>query len=284
MSLPLIRRQGTPRQAGVGTGPASIAQAHCDAARKRLLSSKGDPFVYAEWKPVLFLHYLVAPDVLRPIIPSEFELDTYRGKACLSLVSVSMRRFRPSRLLSPAWLLRPIAEQRCLNLRTYVRFGPERGAFFIWGWLSRPGGLPFPSSIFNLTYEFADIAYAHYLGPGNLCGSVRVHPALRFAYRSSVNPRPAFVECAPGSLAEFALEQYSGFFSRNGQAHLFRIWHPPWMQTPIEVMVEHDSLIKSKFPWFEQAKLAGANFANGFPKVWLGRAYPVNAAAYQGGC
>ena len=165
------------------------------------------------------------------------------------------------------------------------RFGQERGAFFIWGWLSRPGGLPFPSALFNLTYDFADIAYAHDLGPGNLCGAVRANPALKFSYRASVKPRPDFVECAPGSLTEFALEQYTGFFNRNGESHGFRIWHPPWMQTPLEVTVEHDSLITSKFPWFEQATLAGANFASGFRKVWLGRAHSLqNAAAFQGAC
>src|SRR5262245_37381663 len=94
-----------------------------DVARERLLSVKGDPFLLADWQRVVFMHFLVSPEVLRPHVPIPFELEMHQGEACLSLVALTMRGFRPFRHGSPlAWLLRPIREQCFLNFRTYVRW------------------------------------------------------------------------------------------------------------------------------------------------------------------
>src|SRR6266446_6783011 len=81
--------------------PVSIA----DAAKRRLLAAKGDPFLITDWEDALFFHYLLDPKLLQAEVPAPFELDLYQGKACLSLVAVTMRRFRPYRRNSLAWLL-----------------------------------------------------------------------------------------------------------------------------------------------------------------------------------
>src|SRR6266566_1531835 len=92
-----------------------------DTARRRLLSVKGDPFLIAHWDRVAFLHFLISPHKLRPLVPAPFELELYEGQACVSLVALTMRRFRPFRRSSLlAWLFRPLARQYFLNVRTYV--------------------------------------------------------------------------------------------------------------------------------------------------------------------
>src|SRR5437867_11720981 len=68
-----------------------------DAARRRLLSVKGDPFLVADWRNVVFLHYVIRPEILRPLVPATLELELHEGKACISLVALTMRRFRPFR-------------------------------------------------------------------------------------------------------------------------------------------------------------------------------------------
>jgi uncharacterized protein len=245
-----------------------------DAARRRLLSVQGDPFLFADWKRVVFLHFVMDPELLRTQVPHPFELELHEGAGCVSLAAVTMRRFRPCRLGSMGWLFQPILEQRFFNLRTYVSYGEEPGVLFVNGWLSQPFWLGLPSGLFSLPYAFAALEYDHHYETGDIHGQVMANRIEgRFVYRASVNPKVSFEPCVSGSLAEFALERDTGFFCRGDDLRVFRAWHPPWLQAPIDMTVEDDSLLTTKFPWFKEAKLAAANFAPGFERVWLGRAH-----------
>ena len=266
-----------PKPNSVPPSPAGAdrARAQSDLARRRLLSVKGDPFLCGDWQRVLFLHYKLDPEVLRPYVPEPFELEVHEGQACLSLVALTMRHFRPARpgvLL--AWPFRLLARQRFLNVRTYARWGNEPGALFLWGWLSKPFGLRLPTERFGLSCGFGFLEYHHAFETSLVHGLAKEKaPANAFKYRAAINPQSDFGRCEPGSLAEFAMERYTGFFSRRNQSLLFRAWHAPWVQRPLEVTVEEDGLLRRRFSWFKEARLAGANFAPGFEQVWLGRAH-----------
>jgi uncharacterized protein YqjF (DUF2071 family) len=239
-----------------------------------LLVVKGDPFLFADWERVVFLNFVIDPDLVRRHVPDSLELELYQGKACISLAAVTMRRFRPCQGCSTGWLFRPIAEQRFLNVRTYVRCGDEPGVLFIRGWLSPPFGLGLPSGMFGLPYAFASLDYAHHFESGHIHGEVTAKDSQqRLAYCASVDANAPLEPCEPGSLAEFAMERCTGFFCRGKNVHVFRAWHPPWSQAPLDVTIEDDSLITTAFPWFKQATLVAANFAPGFKRVWLGRAH-----------
>ena len=234
----------------------------------------------ADWQRVVFLHFLVDPDRLRPYVPAPLELELYEGRGCFSLVALTMRRFRPCRWASPGWLLRPIARQSFLNFRTYVRRGDERGALFLHGWLSQPLPVPLPSGMFGLPYAFASVDYTDRPGTGAVGGVVRAQGRPEgFAFRAPIEACADFEPCAPGSLAEFAMERYTGFFSRRNQVYAFRAWHPPWLQSPLDLEIKDDSLLSATFPWFKEATLAAANFAPGFERVHLGRARRLEATS-----
>jgi uncharacterized protein YqjF (DUF2071 family) len=245
-----------------------VTCAKSDAARKRLHSIRGDPFLFADWERVLFLHFTIAPELLRPFIRPPLELDLYEGQACLSLVAVTMRRFRPTRPLPFAWAFGLIRCQQFLNVRTYVRHHDEPGALFLWGWLSKPGPLPFPT--FDLPCAFAEVDYRHNYESGLLGGEVKTE-AGQFSYRATIDPQTTFEPSSPGSLAEFTMERYSGFFYRGNRPRIFRAWHPAWLQTSVNATIHENSLVTTKFDWFMETKLVGANFAPGFKQVSLGR-------------
>lgn len=242
-----------------------------------------DPFLFADWQRVVFLHYLVAPELLQPHVPRPLELELYQGNACVSLVALTMRRFRPCRWASLGWVFRPLARQCFLNFRTYVRHADEPGALFIRGWLSRPAPVPLPSGVLGLPFAFAFVDYQDQPKTGAVSGVVREQgwPGA-FAYRAPIEARAPFETCAPGSLAEFAMERYTGFFARRNQVYVFRAGHPPWLQTPLDLKIEDDSLICANFPWFKQATLAAANFAPGFEQVSLGCAHRLKAVSKTG--
>jgi uncharacterized protein len=254
--------------------PASIQ------ARRRLLSLKGDPFVFADWECTLFLHFLFSPDLMRSLVPPSLELDLYEGKACVSLVAVGMRNFRGRSAVSLGSLFRWIDFQRFLNLRTYVRFRDEPGALFLWGWLSNPLPIALPFFKPGLPCVFANLEYDHHLETGNVQGLVEDHFG-RFNYNATIAPANAFEPCSPGSLTEFAMERYTGVFCHGSRCRLFRTWHPSWLQKQFEPVVHDYSLITNRFSWFKNARLESANLAPGFKDVWLGRAHELNEVSNQ---
>lgn len=67
------------------------------------------------WHDLLFMHWPVRPDVLRPHIPAGLELDTYEGEAWIGVVPFGMRRVRP-RFVPPLPWISAFPE---LNVRTH---------------------------------------------------------------------------------------------------------------------------------------------------------------------
>jgi hypothetical protein len=139
---------------------------------------------------------------------------------------------------------------------------------FLWGWLSKP--LPLALPTFDLPCGFATVDYRHDFESGMLRGEVR-DGAHQFSYRATIDPQSIFEQCSPGSLAEFTMERYSGFFYRGNQTRIFRAWHPAWLQTSVNAGIDENRLLTVKFNWFKEAKFVGANFAPGFQHVSLGR-------------
>ena len=233
-----------------------------DLAKARLLAVPGDPLLHVEWHRVLFFNYLIDPAILRPLIPRACELDLFNGQACISMVRVIMRHYRRAPE-APPWgtIFGALKEQSFLNFRTYVRHHGEPGAFFMWGWLSRPLALPLPDQPMGLTCAFANFREGRITAKD---GS--------FAYR--ITPVGVHASaCLPGTVAEFALERYSGFFAHRSRNYVFRAWHDPWLVTSVDARVDDLSLITNRYPWFKEATFASAAYAPLSDPVWLGRAH-----------
>jgi len=74
------------------------------------------------WLDLLFAHWPVPIEALRPLIPDSLELDTFGGEAWLGIVPFRMADVAPRFLPSPPG---PGAFPE-LNVRTYVRRGERR--------------------------------------------------------------------------------------------------------------------------------------------------------------
>lgn len=241
-----------------------------DAGRARLLSVRGEPLFLAGWERTLFIHYEVEAETLQRELP--FELDLWNGKAFVSLVAFTMRDMHPrigGRLA--AWCFKPIATHGFLNLRTYVKHGGESGICFLTEWLSNRLSVAIGPLTYGLPYRYAGIDYRHEHEKNKLWSRVESPHAGRFVCETELLNN-SFTSCEAGSLDEFLLERYTAFNWRGKSRLFFRIWHPPWPQTPARISIIEDSLVTKAWPWFADAQFIGANYSPGFNEVWMGRA------------
>lgn len=242
-----------------------------DQARAQGVTARDKALVYADWRRVLFLHYAIPSNLLQPHVPQPFVVEEHDGSAWITLVALTMRCFR-RHPKAPWWsrMFGLILEQRFFNVRTYVRHGDQTGAYFLWGWLSRPWGLPWSTAGLGLPCAFGEIEFDHGMESGPWRGLVRSR-AGRFCYRAMMNPGAAIAPCVKGSLGHFALERYNGYFHFRGSGRIFRARHAPWSAACATVEVQEQSLMETAFPWFGRARLAGAHFTPGVGGVEIER-------------
>ena len=240
-------------------------------ARERMSSQRGEPLLIAAWHDALMIHFEVDAAALQRDVP--FELDLWNGMAFISLVAFTMRDMRPRFGGKIAALLfRPIATHHFLNVRTYVRHGGECGIHFMAEWLTNRLAVILGPSTFGLPYHYGHILYQRDLEKGRISGRV-ADPKYRTAltFEARLTGAAAFQPCAAGSLDEWLMERYIAFNSANQVRRFFRVWHPPWPQRSAQAVLGEKSLLTSNWPWFNHARLVGANFSPGFDTVWMGR-------------
>jgi len=254
------------------------------AGRERILSVRGEPLFIAGWDRVLMIHYEVEKELLERSVP--LKLDLYQDRAFVSVVAFTMRDMRPFRGgRLTAWMLKPIATHEFLNVRTYVRSGGETGIFFLREWLSNRLSVclgPYP---FGLPYKYGRLEYQHAWQNQKISGTaVDARTQAAFTYRAKIQTPSEFGSCGAGSLDEWLMERYTAFTNRAGRSRLFRVWHLPWQQMPLQVTILEQALIEENWPFFDSATITGSNFSPGLRDVWMGRPHRVlnagNTAAF----
>lgn len=240
------------------------------AARRRMLGVRGEPLFLCDWLRAVFIHYEVEVEALQREVP--FPLDLHEGRAYLSLVAFTMKDMRPrlgGRLT--AALLRPVATHGFLNARVYVKQGGEPGIYFLAEWLPNRLSLMLGPRVFGLPYRRGALEYHHEHENGVLRGLVTVPDDSRLLeYSAEIDAGESFRPCDAGSREEFLLERYTAFTATNFRRRKFRVWHPPWPQTGIQVQIRDDSLLRKSWSWFKDSRLIGANYSPGFQDVWMG--------------
>jgi len=229
------------------------------AARRAFERAEGRPLFHAGWRRTVFIHYEVDPAALGPQVP--FPLETRDGKAYVSLVAFTLSELRFARG-GPG-----LVTHGFLNVRTYL---PGNGIYFLAEWLPNPFCVFLGPRLYGLPYRRGRLTYDHLHETGRLRGRVESPDGL-LDFEAPVDPGARFEPSRRGSLDEFLLERYTAFTWRRGRERLFRVWHQPWLQVPIDLTVLDESLVASTGSWFRAARRIGANYSPGFETVWMGR-------------
>jgi hypothetical protein len=172
-----------------------------------------------------------------------------------------------------------VATHALLNLRTYVRHGDETGIYFISEWVPNPLSRVLGPLLYGLPYRLGRLEYGQEDGGRSVGGRVMAsRDSARFSYHGKRKPAARLTVCRAGSLDEFLLERYTAFTKCGSRRRLFRVWHEPWLNVPLDLTVEEQSLIVRTHRWFGSATCVGAHFSPGVRDVWMGRARSIKSA------
>src|SRR3954451_8942710 len=183
----------------------------------------GGPWLQGQtWQDLLFAHWPLPAEALRPAVPPELPIDTFDGVAWLGVTPFQVTGARP-RGTPPVPILSSFLET---NVRTYTTIGGRPGIWFlsldaastlaVLG-ARRSYRLPYFRARMSATRRGDRIDY-------------RTTPAAAAASLAvSYQPSGAVFQAEPGTLEHFLTERYC-LYALDERHRILRaeIHHPPW--------------------------------------------------------
>lgn len=219
----------------------------------RMWRRSSSPVLRMGWHHLLFLHWTIEPEVLRPLIPRELEIDLYQGRAYIGLIPFTMRRVRPRWLPGLPFAPHLYEDFHETNVRTYVR--DKEGNSGVWFFSLDAASLPAVVAArgwFHLPYFWSKMNLARV----RQCSQSEIEYSIRYQSRR-IWPQPHDVGCdisvdvsgetphcaLAGSLEHFLVERYF-LFSQNERG-LFRgrVRHKPYRLQAARVRQWNENLI-----------------------------------------
>jgi len=191
-----------------------------------------DPWTIAQsWEELVFLHWCVDADALRPLVPDELELDQHDGSAWLGITPFLIAGFRLRGTL-PVPVFSSFPE---LNVRTYVTAEDKAGIWFFS--LDTPSQLAVHAArvAYRLPYFHASASLER-KGERVEFTNARRNGERPFVFEAEYRPAgdEAF-EPRPGTLEHFLTERYCLYAHDEDGLHRADIHHPPWELRPANV-------------------------------------------------
>ena len=193
----------------------------------------GSPIIYQSWGKLLFMHWALPADALRPFIPSRLEIDTFQGKAWIAVVPFTIWNSRPIFTPPLPWL----SSFHEINVRTYVHLDGVPGVWFFSLDANQRFGVWWGRTLFNLPYRSARMTAKIDAGTRRVSfqSERRGAPArltCRYEYRPTGDERLA----EPGSFEFFLIERYILFaHASSGRLYSGQVHHPPYRISDVEL-------------------------------------------------
>ncbi|PSP97309.1 hypothetical protein BRC94_10605 [Halobacteriales archaeon QS_5_70_17] len=189
------------------------------------------------WRDVLFAHWPVDPDLVRPRLPPGLDVDARDGRAWLGVVAFVMEDLRPAGLPVGLSFLE-------LNLRTYVDGPVGPGIYFFNLDADHRLAVPVARRAFRLPYYRAEMAVDRD-GLDVSFRSRRIHrgaPSLRF----DATYGPADGDVENEDLAEFLTERYRFYVGGGDRGpYVGEVAHDPWPLRPGRVDVRRNDCFRA---------------------------------------
>jgi uncharacterized protein len=191
---------------------------------------------------LLFAHWPVAPDVLRPLIPPLLPLDTFDGQCWVGIVPFHMSNVHPRGLPS----VQGLSQFPELNVRTYVTLNDRPGVYFFSLDAANPIAVAIARAIFHLPYFTAHMS-SQRSGDTIHYRSHRVHRRTPSAdFSATYRPIAPVVYAQPGMIEHWLTERYY-LYTTVGGNRVYRgdIHHGRWPLQIAELEVMQDTMALS---------------------------------------
>lgn len=193
-------------------------------------ATTGRPWVMRmRWRDLLFAHWQIEVEAIRPLVPPSLDIDTFDGRAYIGIVPFLMEDVAPRGL--PA--IPRLSAFPEVNVRTYVRREGIDGVWFLSLDASNRIAVEGARLGFHLPYFYASMSID---GGGDTVHfrskrRDRRHRAASLDVR--YRPTGPVELAAPGSLEDWLTARYR-LFAVDGRGRLSRteIRHAPWPLRP----------------------------------------------------
>ena len=212
-----------------------------------------DAALTVEGRDVLFAHWPIDPDRLRPHVPDPLALDTRNGRAWVGALAHRIAGVDPrgpslpaaSARSLPGALRAPLSPSFAqLNVRTYVEHGGREGVYF----LDCETGAPLVGAVarraFGLPFRRADVRLTdrgdrlHFRSRRSArAGDSRTDPDVDVRFDARYRPAGAPSPADAGSLAAFLVERSAWFVVDGGRVRVGTVERDPWRVAPADATV-----------------------------------------------
>jgi uncharacterized protein len=173
------------------------------------------------WHDLLFAHWPLLIEKMRPLVPTQLTLDTFDGQCWVGVVPFHMSGIR-GHTLPPLPGLSRFPE---LNVRTYVTYGGKPGVYFFSLDAANLPAVWAARRFYHLPYFHAAMR-ATKLGANIHYSSRRLHGAAEFRGRYCPITETRFRE--NGSIEPWLTERYCLYTVHGDQVYCGEIHHQPW--------------------------------------------------------
>lgn len=198
------------------------------------------------WRDLLFLHWPIEAETLRPLLPSGLELDLFEGRAYIGLIPFTMQRVRPRFLPSPRPMFDWFENFHETNVRTYVHQSGQNPG--VWFFSLDAANLPAVLAArgwFKLPYFWSRMSVARRADVIRY-QSRRVWPQPKPAHCDiSCAVEPISLAAPIGSLEHFLVERYVLYSESNGRLFRGRVHHKPYQLNAARVSHLEENLVAS---------------------------------------
>ena len=194
------------------------------------------------WQRLLFAHWPVSVDVIRPMIPPQLAIDTWDGTAWIGVVPFLMNGVR-LRGLPPVPMTDQFPE---LNVRTYVKKDGIDGVWFFSLDAANPLAVFTARRWFNLPYYNAKMSLSEH-GDTIHYSSQRTHRNAKPAtFIAEYHPISKVQDFAPDSHERWLTERYALFAAdKSGTVYRGDIQHKLWPIQLAEADIQQNTMAKA---------------------------------------
>jgi uncharacterized protein len=191
------------------------------------------------WYDLLFAHWALPPEVVRPLVPEPLQLDERDGHAWIGVTPFVVGGLRARGAPPLPWLSR-FPE---LNVRTYVDYHARPGIYFFSLDAARLAAVVAARRSYRLPYFHAEMRAVRERSSVSYGSSRKGSSGPRAEFRARYAPAGPRLPNVDGALERWLTERYC-LYVVTDRSRVLRgqIHHPPWPLHPARATIELNTM------------------------------------------